>query len=74
MKTQKEVIEEDSSRCKVHYVGYCSSYDELKNKDEIVDLTSDHEDAEATSHIIQIFSLCNELAIRIKSALGRNLL
>ena len=38
---QVEVIEKDSSKCRVHYVGYSSAYDEWKEKEEIVSIDDD---------------------------------
>ena len=66
------VVQEDSLRYKVHYVGYSSKYDERKEKSEVVDLDNcDHDDQEplSTTNILH-FSLYHELAIRIKSALN----
>ena len=62
-----EVIEEDSTRCKVHYIGYDSSFDEWKSKDDIVELGDDELDRP-----IERFSLYNELSIRIKTTLNSN--
>ena len=74
-----EVVEEDASRCKVHYVGYSSVYDEWKEKDEIINLhdgtDSDPEDSEPPSNecgIMRRFSLYHELGTRIKIALNSN--
>ena len=63
-----KVVEEDSSRYTVHYLGYSTKYDEWKEKGEVVDIDeSDHENPQSVDiH----FSLYNELAIRIKAALN----
>ena len=62
-----EVVDEDLTRCKVHYVGYNHSYDEWKDK-EIIDISP-----EVTGGEIQRFSLYHELASRIKTAAGSSL-
>lgn len=64
------VIDEDSERYKVHYVGYASKYDEWKGKDEIIDLDNyDNDDQELENTYTVRFSLYRDLAIRIKAAL-----
>ena len=73
---QVEVIEEDSSKCRVHYVGYSSAYDEWKEKEEIVSIDDDKDpddpEPSANDCIIRRFSLYHELGTRIKSALNSN--
>lgn len=67
-----EVIEEDLTRYKVHYLGYSSSYDEWKEKEAVVDI-EDPNNEDPTScdggHL-ERFSLYHELATRIKTALN----
>lgn len=67
-----EVLEEDSTKCRVHYVGYDSCYDEWKDKDEIVDCYEpcDEDSKTATSDKIFRFSLYDELSVKIKSSLN----
>ena len=62
-----EVVDEDLTRFKVHYVGFSSSDDEWKVKEDVVDIS---EDFGGPERIIQKFSLYKELAARIKSALN----
>ena len=66
-----EVVDEDSTRYKVHYVGYSSSYDEWKEKGDIVSITEDSEEPEPTT-VIERFSLYGELATKIKLSLNGN--
>ena len=62
-----EVVEECSTKCRVHYIGYDNCYDEWKDKDDIVDLSGPCDDPKtASSHPIPRFSLYNELSVRIK--------
>ena len=63
------MIEESSTSCKVHYVGFDSSYDEWKEKSGIVDLTEDSGE-HLHSHIIECFSLYEELGVKIKASLN----
>lgn len=66
-----EVVDEDSTRYKVHYVGFSSKHDEWQMKSDVVDL--EHGDSEeAPNHQISQhrFSLYHELATRIKTALN----
>ena len=65
-----EVIEEDpvSTLCKVHYIGYSSVYDEWKEKDAIVDTNTEDPDEDLSQS--KRFSLHQELATRIKTALS----
>lgn len=67
-----EVVDEDSTRYKVHYVGYGTSYDEWKEKGDIVCtcVPEDTEDSEDPEPMIQRFSLYGELATKIKLALN----
>ena len=66
-----EVVEECSTKCRVHYIGYDNCYDEWKDKDDIVDLSGPCDDPKtASSHPIPRFSLYNELSVRIKSSLN----
>ena len=62
-----EVVDEDLTRFKVHYVGFSSSDDEWRVKEDVVDIS---EDFGGPERIIQKFSLYKELAARIKSALN----
>ena len=69
-----EVVEENTatSQVKVRYIGYSTSFDEWREKEEIVDLSdSDSEDdvPEFPSVTIQRFCLLQELAVRIKQSL-----
>ena len=71
-----EVVEENTatSQVKVRYIGYSTSFDEWREKEEIVDLSdSDSEDGdvptEFPSGTIQRFCLLQELAVRIKQSL-----
>ena len=65
-----KVVEEDSERYKVHYVGYSHSFDEWKDE-EVVSLEEDAlvggQDSCSTT---QRFSLYRELATRIKTSLN----
>ena len=63
-----EVIDEDSTRFKVHYVGYSNCYDEWKDKEEIVDISDG--DSEVAGGELQRFSLYLELGSKIKAALN----
>lgn len=62
-----EVVDQDLTRFKVHYVGFSSSHDEWKDREDVVDIS---EDSGGPEGIIQKFSLYYELATRIKSALN----
>lgn len=65
-----EVIDENSTHYRVHYVGYSTSYDEWKEKGDIVSITD--EDADDQEPMIKRFSLYGELATKIKQALNGN--
>lgn len=58
-----EVVEEDTTRYKVHYLGYSSSHDEWKNKADIVDI----EHGECLPNCQHRFSLYHKLSTRIKN-------
>lgn len=68
-----EVVDEDASRYKVHYVGFSSTHDEWTSKEEVVDLASG-EDSDSlndkTCMAADRFSLYRELATKIKLALN----
>ena len=69
-----EIIEEDSERYKVHYVGYSHTVDEWKDKEEVVVLEKDVDKdtrGDQVSCTTQRFSLYCELATRIKTSLNR---
>ena len=36
-----EILEEESNKFKIHYIGYSSKYDEWKDKDDVIDLHDD---------------------------------
>jgi hypothetical protein len=65
-----EVVDEDSGRYKVHYVGYSSAHDEWKTKSDIVDLDHDDRDDSCCQVHQHRFSLHHELATRVKMALN----
>ena len=69
-----EVVEEDLTRYRVHYVGYSSIHDEWKDKDDILDICDSEcleEDPEPpATECVARFSLYHELGTRIKSALN----
>ena len=68
-----EIVEEDSLRYKVHYVGYSRSFDEWKSKEEIVALGEDADEDTGGVELVpnsERFMLYNELAIRIKTSLN----
>ena len=44
------MIEEDSSKCRVHYVGYSSAYDEWKEKIVSIDDDKDPDDPEPSAN------------------------
>lgn len=59
-----EILEEDTTKYKVHYIGYSSKHDEWKDKEDVVNLDDDPvTEAEA-------LSLNYELASKIKSSLN----
>lgn len=53
------VLEEDSDRVKVHYVGYSSEHDEWKYRGQLTDL--EPEEGPSTSSVYQPYSLYNNL-------------
>ena len=59
-----EIVDEDSSKYKVHYIGYTSMHDEWKDKEDVVDLDKD------SSTETGVFSLNYELASKIKVSLN----
>ena len=64
------VVDEDSTRYKVHYVGYSSVHDEWKTKSDVVDLDDGNGDVSNCGQSEYRFSLPHELATRIKVALN----
>ena len=62
-----EIVDEDDSQYKVHYIGYSNSYGEWKTCEELVRLDSTK--SSAPDSIIEQFSLYKELAHRIKATL-----
>jgi hypothetical protein len=58
------VLEQDSDKVKVHYVGYSSTYDEWKYEDEVVE-----EEGEEQSVAYQPYSLYSNLRVKVKQAL-----
>ncbi len=69
-----EIVEEENNRCKVHYIGYASSYDEWKTCEELVRIdssseTSTSDDMSSSNCILEQFSLYKELSHRIKASL-----
>ena len=67
-----EVVDEDSTRYEVHYVGYSSKHDEWQMKSDVVHLEHGDSDEDAPNPQISQhrFSLYHELATRIKTALN----
>lgn len=70
-----EVVEEDSTQVKIHYIGYSARYDEWKAKEDIINIGDDDpdpnpEDPGPGSVITARFSLYQELVSRIKAALN----
>ncbi|SMN01620.1 hypothetical protein SPONL_2199 [uncultured Candidatus Thioglobus sp.] len=61
------VLEQDSDRVKVHYVGYSSEHDEWKYGGELEDL--EPEEGPATCSVYQPYSLYSNLRIKVKQAL-----
>ena len=62
-----EVVERDGTRIKVHYVGYCDKYDELKEAEEVEVLDAEGEESKA--ELYTSFDLHRKLAFQIKVAL-----
>ena len=63
-----EVVDKEDHRVKIHYLGYDSSYDEWREQDDVVPLTSPAI-AENSQTLLHPFSLYAELGIKIKQAL-----
>lgn len=71
-----EVVEQDGSRVRIHYVGYDESTDEWRELADIVHLSTendaetDHQSAtEVNVQTIQSYNLYNELRVKIKQSL-----
>ena len=58
------VLENNGSRCKVHYIGYSDSHDEWKDYDDLESLNL------SDDYSVAPFSLYRELASRIKTSLN----
>ncbi len=57
-------------RYKVHYVGYSRSYDEWKDREELVDFDeADVDQIVSDDVLIKPFSLHSELALKIRTSL-----
>ena len=70
-----KIVDEDSMRYRVHYVGYSHAFDEWKQKEDVVNLEEDAgDDVEPhTEHPSrERFTLYRELATRIKASLSSN--
>lgn len=68
-----EVVDEDATRVKVHYLGYSHSHDEWKPKQDIINLDGDDDLVGADEEpggLVERFSLHQDLSSKIKAALN----
>ena len=62
------ILEQNSDKVKVHYIGYSSIYDEWKYEDELIEEGGGPSESQAT---YQPYSLYHNLRLRVKQALIR---